>query len=94
MSVGKTVAGAVAGIAAGTILGVLIAPEKGAKTRKKIMKKGNEALAEIKVSADSIVKNISGKIEELKERTAEKATEIHDEVKDKMKEQKHKITTT
>lgn len=42
MNTGKTVLAVLAGIAAGAVLGVLIAPEKGSETRKKILQKGGD----------------------------------------------------
>jgi|SRR5690606_15009896 gas vesicle protein len=42
MSNGKVLMGALAGVAIGAALGVLLAPDKGAETRKKIAKKGGE----------------------------------------------------
>lgn len=37
MSSGKVVLGMLAGLAAGAVLGILFAPEKGSKTRRKIL---------------------------------------------------------
>jgi gas vesicle protein len=42
MNTGKTVLAVLAGIAAGAALGILIAPEKGSETRKKILQKGGD----------------------------------------------------
>ena len=36
MSTGKVITGIVAGMAAGAVLGILLAPDKGSETRKKI----------------------------------------------------------
>jgi gas vesicle protein len=40
MSSGKVVLGLLAGLAAGAVLGILLAPDKGLDTRKKISKRG------------------------------------------------------
>jgi gas vesicle protein len=40
--------GAIAGVAVGTLLGVLIAPDKGTETRKKISTKSKDAADSIK----------------------------------------------
>lgn len=42
MSTGKTMLGVLAGFAAGALVGVLLAPEKGSETRKKIAKLGED----------------------------------------------------
>jgi gas vesicle protein len=42
MSTGKTMLGVLAGFAAGALVGVLLAPEKGSETRKKIAKMGED----------------------------------------------------
>jgi len=41
----------IAGIAAGLVLAVLYAPEKGSKTRRKIFKKGEEVVEDLKDKA-------------------------------------------
>jgi gas vesicle protein len=42
MSTGKILLGALAGVAIGAVVGVLLAPDKGSETRKKIARKGGE----------------------------------------------------
>ena len=39
MNTGKTILTVLAGVAAGAVLGILLAPEKGSATRKKILKR-------------------------------------------------------
>ena len=57
MSVGKVVVtGVLAGIAVGTILAVLYAPQKGSKTRKQIMDKGNDFMNRFKQETKDAVK--------------------------------------
>jgi gas vesicle protein len=50
MSTGKVVLGTLAGLAIGATAGVLFAPEKGSKTRKKIMDKANDYADKLKPS--------------------------------------------
>jgi gas vesicle protein len=42
MSAGKIVLGMVAGLATGSILGILFAPDKGIRTRKRICREGEK----------------------------------------------------
>jgi gas vesicle protein len=61
---GKVFAAMLAGATAGAILGVLFAPEKGSKTRKKIKEKGVNFAGEVK---DKFRKG-KAKIDNLKEK--------------------------
>ena len=54
MKANKIALGVLGGIAAGAILGILFAPEKGADTRKKILKKGNNYADEFKDKLDNL----------------------------------------
>jgi gas vesicle protein len=69
MSSGKVYLGLLAGVAAGTLSGVLLAPDKGSITRKRISRKG-EAFAE----------DIKEKFNEFLDSTAEKFKTEKDEV--------------
>lgn len=61
MAKGRFFLGMLAGLAAGTIVGILIAPDKGAATRKKIADKG----AEIIDKGEGYVDNLKEKINSL-----------------------------
>jgi gas vesicle protein len=61
MSTGKILFGVLAGVAAGAVLGILFAPAKGSKTRKKIAKKGMDYADEL-----------SGKLKDFMEEMTEK----------------------
>lgn len=61
MSKSKIVLGFLAGAAAGAILGILFAPQKGAKTRKKIAKKTTEAGDSLKHAFEDFVDTIKEK---------------------------------
>ncbi len=61
MSTGKIIVGVLGGVAAGALLGVLFAPEKGSKTRKDILNKGNDYAGEIKGKFDDLYKSITEK---------------------------------
>jgi gas vesicle protein len=67
MEKGKIVVGVLGGIALGAVLGVLFAPEKGSVTRRKISKKGEEYLDDIKDKFDEFLDNVSEKYSEVKD---------------------------
>lgn len=50
-----------AGIAAGTVLGILFAPEKGAKTRKKLTRKKEHYVDEVQSQFENLLKSVSKK---------------------------------
>jgi gas vesicle protein len=62
----KVVLGVLAGLTAGAALGVLFAPEKGTDTRKKITKKGNDYVDELKDKLDELTEMINDKFESVK----------------------------
>lgn len=67
MEKGKIIAGVLGGIALGALLGVLFAPEKGSITRRKISKKGEEYLDDIKDKFDEFLDNVAEKYSEVKD---------------------------
>lgn len=66
MSTGKIVFSVLAGIAAGTLLGVLIAPEKGAETRRKIRQKGDDLVEGVKDGMTSLIDDVTCKFDKLR----------------------------
>jgi len=60
MKSGKLILGLLAGLSIGVVAGILLAPDKGSRTRRKLMEKGEDYLDEMKDKyndmTDSIVK--------------------------------------
>lgn len=65
MKTDKAVLGILGGIAAGAMLGILFAPEKGTKTRRKIMDKGNDYADDLKDKFDTVLGTITKKYEKI-----------------------------
>jgi gas vesicle protein len=63
MSKRNVLLGLLAGVAAGAFLGILFAPEKGSKTRKKIVKKGEELTGEITDKFNDFIDTLSEKLD-------------------------------
>jgi gas vesicle protein len=66
MSKGNIVIGALAGVAAGAILGLILAPEKGSKTRKKIARLKSQSADDVKHKVDDIIHSATERFESLK----------------------------
>ena len=71
MKSGKLVLGILAGVAVGAIAGILFAPDKGSKTRKKILSKGKDYVGGLQEKFDELVDTISKKYEGAREETGE-----------------------
>ncbi len=66
MSTGKVLLGLLAGVAAGATLGILLAPEKGSKTRGKIIQKGDDYAASLEDRFNEFVGKVSEKIDSVR----------------------------
>ena len=88
MNSGKVLLGMLAGVAAGALLGILLAPDKGVNTRKKIAKKGEDYADAIKDKFDGFLDDITAKAEEVKGGFNDFAEGVKANVKDIKKEAK------
>jgi gas vesicle protein len=70
MSTGKALLGLLAGVAVGATLGVLLAPDKGSSTRKKISKKGEDYVGELEGKFNDFVDTITKKYESIRKETS------------------------
>lgn len=91
MSAGKVLLGLLAGVAAGATLGILFAPEKGAVTRKRIAKKGDDYVEELESKFNDLVEGINSEYKSVKD----KASRMMQDGKAKVEEmEKHTIIAT
>jgi|SRR4051812_22693510 gas vesicle protein len=85
MGSGKLFLGVLAGAAAGALVGILLAPEKGSRTRRRILDKGDEYADDLKAKFVDFYSFITGKLEGTKqdaEQLAEKGKAKYDEVRE------------
>ncbi len=80
MSTAKVIVGVLAGVAVGAAIGILFSPDKGANTRKKITKKGEDMMHEFEDG-----------ISEIYDALSKKYTEAADEVDRIVKNGKQKV---
>jgi gas vesicle protein len=66
MSSGKVFLGVLAGAAAGALAGILFAPAKGSKTRKRILKKGEDYSDTVKEKLNDLLEVVTEKFEKVK----------------------------
>lgn len=67
MKTDKVILGVLGGLAAGAIMGILFAPDKGDKTRKKIKNAGGDYAGDLKGKFDSALETLSKKYDTLKQ---------------------------
>lgn len=61
-STGKVLLGILAGAAAGAILGILLAPDKGSETRRKLMQKGEDYADALKDKFEELMDGVAEKV--------------------------------
>ena len=70
---GKLISALLVGAAIGGALGILLAPDKGSETRKKISDKSTDLTGAVKDKFDSIVKKFKKEVDAVKEQANEYA---------------------
>ena len=71
MSSGKLLLGVLAGVAAGALIGILFAPEKGSVTRKKISKKSDDYVEDLKDKFNQLLEKVKGTAEAAEDKIEE-----------------------
>ncbi len=71
----NVVLGVLSGVAVGAIAGILFAPAKGTKTRKRIMKKGNNLKKDLKNKFENVYNTVTTKYEDVLDQAKEFATD-------------------
>jgi gas vesicle protein len=79
MNASKVLMGVLGGVAVGAVAGILFAPAKGTKTRKRIMKKGNDLKKDMKNKFEDVYKTISTKYDSVLDQAKEFAGD-HQEI--------------
>jgi gas vesicle protein len=82
MSSGKVVLALLAGVATGAIAGILFAPAKGSKTRKRIVRKGEDLVDDLKDKFDELLEVVTAKVEKVKDEVADYAEKVKEDVTD------------
>ncbi|WP_166966077.1 YtxH domain-containing protein [Yeosuana marina] len=85
MKSSNTILGLVAGLAVGATLGILLAPDKGEKTRKKMVSKTKETKDKLKDSFDDFLDTVSKKYGSIKDQGEELLKKEKEEIKERMK---------
>jgi gas vesicle protein len=88
MSSGKVLLGVLAGVAAGAVLGILFAPDKGSKTRKKIVRKSTEYVEDLGDKFDEFLESLTEQFEAVKEEVMHMA----EQAKSKVEETEGEVT--
>jgi len=71
MNASKVLMGVLGGVAIGAVAGILFAPAKGTKTRKRIMKKGDNLKKDMKNKFEDVYNTISTKYDEVLDQAKE-----------------------
>jgi len=85
MSSGKVFLGLLGGIAAGALAGILFAPAKGSKTRKKILQKGEDYADVLKEKFDEFIDSITEKMEQVKDEVSDLGEQVKAKVEKEAK---------
>lgn len=88
MDTGKVLLGLLAGVATGALLGILFAPDKGSRTRKRIVNEGEELRDDLKEKFDEFVDGLSDKFDKVKKDVSDFADNVTNKEKEAEKDLK------
>jgi gas vesicle protein len=92
MNSGKVIISVLAGVAAGAVVGILIAPDKGSKTRKLILQKSENYLHDLKGIIDTSLITVINGIQKAYQEADELALEAINKYDETQKEFKNEIS--
>lgn len=84
MNTGRMILSIAIGVAAGAVIGVLLAPEKGSETRRKISERSNEYADGLKTKFNDFIESMMDKFDSVKseaEHMARKGMNKVDDIK-------------
>jgi gas vesicle protein len=92
MKSNKVLLGILAGAAVGVLAGMLFAPDKGSKTRSKLINKGTDYADALKDQFNDLVEAITKRVEEAKDEADHIASNGKAKLHEAKKEVKHAIS--
>ena len=91
MKSAKLLLGAIAGVAIGIQIGVLIAPEKGVETRKKLSKKGDDYLDELNNTFNKFIEGVTEKLDKVNKNAGDLGDSAQQKTRELRREAEAKI---
>lgn len=91
MKSGNVLLGVLAGVAAGALMGILLAPDKGANTRKRLLGAGEDYADALKEKFDEVVGSITKKHENVKDTAEDVAAKGHSKFNEVKREIKNSV---